>query len=429
MAPTDSSQLTNWAGNVEFGARRVHRPTTIAQLREIVEAAEHVRPLGTAHSFNRIADTAHDLVSVAGLPPECDIDSVHGIARVAGGLRYGEVAPQLHAAGWALPNLGSLPHISIAGACATGTHGSGNTNGCLATAASRLELVTAGGDLTTLDSVAGAAVGLGALGVVTHVTLNLVPTFDIAQDVYDGIALPEREDDCAELFGAGYSVSLFTRWTDPATNQAWVKRRPDIDPALPSHWLGGTRADQPRHPIAGHPADFCTEQLGRPGPWFARLPHFRLEFNPSAGDELQSEYLVPRDRAVDAIAAVASSGERIAPVLQVSELRTVAGDELWLSPAYRRDSLAIHFTWRNDIEAVAPVMADVEERLRPFAARPHWGKIFVLPLSALPARYERFSDFAELAARLDPTGKLRNPWLTELLSGGSGTAAAADTPA
>ena len=247
----------NWAGNVGFGAARWHRPTTVAQLSDIVGAAEKVHALGTGHSFNDIADTTGDLVTVAGLPPVIDIDSTNGTVRVSAGLRYGEVAPRLHAEGWALPNLGSLPHISIAGACATGTHGSGDANGNLATAVVGLELVTASGDVVERDDVHGYAVGLGALGVVTHLTLRLRSTFDIGQYVYDGVPVPASEDAVEELFGAGYSVSLFTDWA--GHSQAWVKG-PHAAPA--QRWLGGTLADGPRHPIDGMPTGNCTQQLG-----------------------------------------------------------------------------------------------------------------------------------------------------------------------
>jgi xylitol oxidase len=406
---------TNWAGNVRFGARHFHRPASIEELRHVVGTAGGVRPLGTGHSFNRIADGTDTMVSVDGLPAECDIDAAAGVARVSAGLRYGEVAVRLHAAGWALPNLGSLPHISVAGACATGTHGSGDANGCLATSVVGLELVTADGDLLTTAGVDGAAVGLGALGVVTHLRLRLVPSFEVAQHVYDGVPVPDDPATVDELFGAGYSVSLFTRWTGAAENQAWVKRRAGQDRPVPQRWLGGTLADGPRHPVPGASPEFCSAQLGEPGPWYERLPHFRLEFTPSAGDELQSEYLVPRDRAVEAIRAVAAMGDRISPVLHVSELRTVAADDLWLSPAYRRDSLAVHFTWRSEAVAVATVLAEVERRLSPLGARPHWGKLFGMPMADVRGRYERFDDFAALVRRLDPAGKFRNAWLADLL--------------
>jgi xylitol oxidase len=400
----------NWAGNVTFGAARYHRPASVQELCDIVGASERVHALGTGHSFNDIADTTGDLVSVAGLPPVIDIDPVAGSVRVSAGLRYGEVAPRLHAQGSALPNLGSLPHISIAGACATGTHGSGDANGNLATAIVGLELVTADGGLRHVDDVHGYAVGLGALGVVTHLTLRLRSTFDIGQYVYDGVPVPSDPSGVDELFGAGYSVSLFTDWA--GHNQAWVKG-PHAE--LPRQWLGGTLADGARHPINGMPTDNCTQQLGVKGPWYERLPHFRLEFTPSAGDELQSEYLVPRERAVEALAAVHAIRDRVAPVLQISELRTVAADELWLSPSYRRDSLAIHFTWIRDADAVLPVVVAVEDALRPVEPRPHWGKVFGVPGAVLRDQYERGDDFAELARTLDPQAKFRNPWLDALL--------------
>lgn len=404
--------LTNWAGNVEFAAHQRHEPTSVSQLREIVRTAPRLRPLGTAHSFSPIADTTGDQVFLARLPPDLDIDSNQGTARVAAGLRYGDIVARLHADGWALANLGSLPHISIAGACATGTHGSGDANGCLATAVAGLELVTTDGELSSVDNIAGAAVGLGALGIVTHVTLRLRPAFDIAQYVYDGVAWPDGDEGLTELFGAGYSVSLFTNWDGGA--QVWVKRIADDTPP-PRSWLGGELADGPRHPVPGIDPAACTEQLGRPGPWYQRLPHFRLEFIPSAGDELQSEFLVPRERALEAFAALREIGGRIAPVLHISEVRTVAADDLWLSPAYGRDSVALHFTWIRDVDAVLPVLAEVESRLDPLAARPHWGKLFTLPMATVRSRYERFDDFVELARRYDPDGKLRNAWLDALI--------------
>ena len=403
--PYREAMRTNWAGNVHFG--EIHRPSTVDELRSLVAASDQVRPVGTGHSFNDIAAGAVQ-VSTEGLPPVCDV-AADGTVRVAGGLRYGDVVRRLDEQGWALANLGSLPHISIAGACATGTHGSGT--GCLATSVLGLELVTADGSLRTVAPV--AAVGLGGLGVVTYLTLRLVPTFELEQYVYDGLPLPSSDEELDELFSAGYSVSLFTRWTDPTRNQAWVKRRPGGP--VPVRWLGGVRADWPRHPVPGMSPQNCTEQLGRPGPWYERLPHFRLEFTPSAGDELQSEYLVPRSLAVDALRSLMEISDRIASVLHVSELRTVDADALWLSPSYQRDSVAIHFTWISSFEKVAPVMREVETRLAPFAPRPHWGKLFGIPVAELRASYPRFADFVAMVDEYDPTGTFSNPWLDSLL--------------
>lgn len=411
--------LTNWAGNITFGAAQVSRPGSVAELQQVVAASPRVRALGTAHSFSDIADTGGVLVSVAGLPPVLELDRDRAQVTVSAGLRYGELASWLHERGWALANLGSLPHISVAGACATGTHGSGDGNRCLAAAVAGAELVTAGGDLVQArrddpgpagQDFAGIPVSLGTLGVLTRVTLDLVPAFTVRQWVYDGIGAAERAAHLDEIFARGYSVSLFTRWAPDGLSQAWVKELAgpgEQDPA-PGRWLGGTLADGPRHPVPGLDPAPCTEQLGRPGPWHLRLPHFRLEFTPSAGDELQSEYLVPREHAAAALAALGEVAHLVAPVLQISELRTVAADGLWLSPAYQRPSLALHFTWIPDARAVAPAVTAVQDALAPLGARPHWGKVFSTPAGAVAGLYPQMPAFQRLRRDYDPGGKFGN---------------------
>jgi alditol oxidase len=416
-----NDKLTNWAGNVTFGAGRLHRPSSVPQLQKIVARSRRVRAVGTGHSFNALADTTGDLVSVADLPRLIEIDTPNAAVTISAGLRYGEVATALNAAGRALRNLGSLPHISVAGACATGTHGSGNTNGNLATAVSALELVTAEGDLVTLsrgadpDLFRGAVVGLGALGIVTGMTLDTLPAFDVRQYVYEDLPCEQVAEHFDTITSSAYSVSLFTDWRRPRIRQAWLKRRTDaVDPWTPEpRWMGGRLADGPRHPVPGIPPAYCTEQLGAPGPWHERLPHFRLEFTPSSGDELQSEYLLPRAHAVDALWVLDRMAARLAPVVQISEIRTIAGDDLWLSPSYLRDTVAFHFTWVNDWPAARPVLAEMEERLVPFQARPHWGKLFDrAPEGAL---YPRLDDFRQLMRGYDPSGKFRNALLGRCL--------------
>jgi alditol oxidase len=411
-----SAARTNWAGNVTFAARGFHRPSSLPELRRLVAGSDRVRALGTGHSFNRIADTPGDLVSVAGLPPLIEVDSAHDTVAVSAGLRYGELAHTLNQAGRALPNLGSLPHISVAGSCATGTHGSGDANPGLAASVSALEMITADGDLVTLDRgdarFPGSVVALGALGLVTRLTLATVPAFEVRQYVYDGLPRDQVDTHIAEIFASAYSVSLFTDWRAPRF-QAWLKRRADAPGAALAgpRWLGGRLADGPRNPVPGGSARSCTEQLGEPGPWHERLPHFRLEFTPSAGAELQSEYLLPRAHAAAALAALDPIAPRLAPLLRICELRTVAADDLWLSPAYRRDSVALHFTWRQDWAAVSPVLAQVEERLAPLDPRPHWGKLFHTSPAAIRERYDRLDDFAGLMRHYDPAGKFRNTLL------------------
>jgi xylitol oxidase len=416
---------TNWAGNVAFGAADLHRPATLGELRAVVGRArpqDRIRVLATGHSFNDLADSPGAQVSLAGLPPEVEIDSAASQARVAAGMTYAELAARLDARGFALRNLASLPHISVAGACATATHGSGIANRNLAAAVTAMTLVTADGDVAELDraddAFAGAVVHLGALGVVARLTLELVPTFDVAQRVYENLPLDALDDHFTALMTSAYSVSLFTDWRSPHLTQLWLKHRhtDQISPVTQEPWFTATPAPARRNPVPGLPADRCTEQLGIPGRWYDRLPHFRPEFHPSAGHELQSEYLLPVEHAVPALHALNQVRDRIAPVLRICEIRVVAADQLWLSPCYRRDSVAFHFTWVADTASVLPVVTLTERQLAPFAPRPHWGKIFTTPPDTLRSSYERLPDFLNLTRRFDPTNKFRNAYADRYLS-------------
>lgn len=408
---------TNWAGNVSFSAQSIHRPTSVDQVQKLISASKRARVLGTGHSFNTVADTEGDLVSLSNLPDDIDIDTTGMSARVPGGVRYAALARYLNDAGFALPAMASLPHISVAGACATGTHGSGDRVGNLATAVSGLEMVTADGDLVDIardddpDRFDGMVVSLGCLGVVTSVTLDLVAAFNVRQNVFEGVSFDAFAQHLDEIFASAYSVSAFTDWRGSELNQIWVKRRDGADqPGWPES-LGAEPAAGPRNPVPGMPPGNCTTQLGEPGPWHERLPHFRPEFTPSNGDELQSEYLVPRHHASAAVLALHSVRERIAPVLQICELRTVAADTLWLSPTYRRDALALHFTWVNDPDAVRNATQAVESRLRPFEPRPHWGKVFTISAEDVRSAYPRLPDFQRLAADYDPQSVFGNDFV------------------
>jgi xylitol oxidase len=409
--------ITNWAGNITFGAERLRVPASVEELQELVAGSRAVRALGTGHSFNAIADTTGDLVSTAGLPRVLDIDRRARTVTVSGGTRFGEITGLLHEAGLALHNLGSLPHISIAGACATGTHGSGDGNGTLASAVRAVTYISASGELVTAERgdehFEGSVVALGALGVVTTLTLDLVPAFDVRQWVYENLPVAALRGGFDEVMSAAYSVSLFTRWRGDLIDQVWLKRRAD-DPGAadePSRWLGAVRADGPRHPVPGMPADSCTPQLGLPGPSPFRLPHFRLEHTPSSGDELQSEYFVARADAVAAFDALHAVRDVFAPHLHVGEIRSVAADGLWLSPVHQRDSVAFHFTWLPDTAAVTKALHVIEDVLAPFAARPHWGKLFVTEPDALRGLYPSYDRFARLAEAADPRGVFRNDFI------------------
>ncbi|MGW0608404.1 FAD-binding protein [Streptomyces sp. NPDC002644] len=413
---TTAAALANWAGNVVFSTTELLRPATVGELRETVAGLDRVRVLGSGHSFNTVADPGAGgaLLSLDALPAEIDVDTAARTVRVGGGVRYARLAREVHAHGLALANMASLPHISVAGSVATGTHGSGAANGPLAASVREVELVTSDGSVTTVGRgdarFGGVVTSLGALGVVTALTLDLEPAFEVEQRVFTGLPLDGL--DFTAVAESAYSVSLFTSWRRPVFEQVWVKHRVDDGPLV---FDRAPAADGPVHPVPGMPAVNCTEQLGVPGPWHERLPHFRAEFTPSSGDELQSEYLLPRGAALQALHALAAIREAVSPVLQVCEIRTVAGDGQWLSPSYDRDSVAVHFTWVDDTAAVLPVIGRVEEALAPFDPRPHWGKVFTVPWPVLRGRYPRHAEFAALAAELDPRRAFRNAFVQDLL--------------
>ncbi|MFC4531939.1 D-arabinono-1,4-lactone oxidase [Sphaerisporangium dianthi] len=420
-----TQKLTNWARNITFAAERIDAPSSLDELRGLIAGHAKVRVLGSGHSFNRIADSPGALVSLDGLPQVVEIDTASATVRVSGSVRYAELGRRLHDKGYAVPNMASLPHISVAGSCATATHGSGDGNGSLATSVSAIEMVTAGGDLVALErggeAFDGAVVALGALGAVVGLTLDVVPAFEVRQYVYDSLPVEALDDHFEDIVSRAYSVSMFTDWRASRIDQVWVKERVGqvTDPAPLPSLFGATPAGGPRHPVPGMPAVHCTQQLGVPGPWFERLPHFRPDFTPSSGEELQSEYMVARHDAVAALHALGELREHIAPVLQISEIRTIAADRQWLSPFYERDAVAFHFTWIKDPAAVLPVLGLIEDRLAPFAPRPHWGKLFTVPPATLQARYPRLHDFQALAQRYDPTAKFANDFVTEHVLAGA----------
>ncbi len=425
LAGSPATGLTNWAGNHVYRARMIHEPESIEQVQEIVRTAPSLRVLGTRHSFNDIADTTGDLLSLRRMPRVFDLDRGAGTVTVDGGVRYGELCGPLDAAGFALHSLASLPHISVAGACATATHGSGDRIGNLATAVTALEVVTADGEKTVFardrdaEAFNGAVVALGGLGVVTSLTLELQPTFRMRQDVYEDLPLERAVEHFDEVTASADSVSLFTEWREPLFEQVWLKSRvAERDGFAPRPGpFGASPATVPRHPIRRMSADACTEQLGVAGPWHERMPHFRMEHTPSAGDELQSEYLVPRQHAPDALLALSAIRDRFAALVQVTEVRTIAADALWMSTAFGRASVSIHFTWLPDWDGVRAVLPVIEGALAPFEPRPHWGKLFTMSPEAVRASYEKLPQFVGLLERYDTGGKFRNVFMDRYIFG------------
>jgi len=410
---------SNWAGNYTYSAARLHRPETVEQVQELVIHCRKLKVLGARHSFNGIADSPEALISLEHFDQVAALDRARRTVTVEAGVRYGPLCRHLNREGYALHNLASLPHISVAGACATATHGSGDRNGNLATAVSAMEIVTADGEVVVLsreghgEQFQGAVVGLGGLGVVTKLTLDILPAFDMRQDVYENLPLAQLEDHFDDVVSSAYSVSLFTDWRSARFNQVWFKRRVtdgapvELEPEL----FGATLATSQRHPIAGLSAANCTEQLGIRGPWHERLPHFRLDYTPSSGEELQTEYFVPRQHAFAAFRAIERLREHVAPLLQISEVRTIAADNLWMSPCYKQACVSIHFTWKKNWPAVRALLPVIEEQLAPLNARPHWGKLFTMPPARLQSLYERLPDFRQLLRSYDPQGKFRNAFL------------------
>lgn len=414
-----NEKLANWAGNLTYSTDHLQEASSVDQIKTFLRAQKKVKVLGTRHCFNSIADSKYNLLSLKPMHEVVSIDAAARTVTVDAGITYGQLGPYLDSKGFALHNLASLPHISIAGACSTGTHGSGEKNGNLATAVSALELVTASGDVVKLsrkndgDTFRGAVVGLGALGVITRITLDIQPKFSVRQYVYENLPFAQMKDHFDAIQASGYSVSLFTDWQKQRINEVWIKSRVgDGAPfAAPAELFGAKRATRNLHPIAELSAVNCTEQMGVPGPWYERLPHFRMGFTPSAGKELQSEFFVPRKNAVDAILAVERLRDQITPHLLISEIRTIAADDLWMSASYKQPSVAIHFTWKQDWPAVQRVLPVIEKELSAFQHRPHWGKLFTITPAQLRSRYEKLPQFLALAAKYDPTGKFRNDFL------------------
>ncbi len=415
----------NWAGNLTYSTETLSKPADLQSLAKAIREKGKLKALGTCHSFNTIADSEHEQISLRDWNHAPVLDEANKTVTIDANMRYGELATWLHARGYAIHNLASLPHISVAGACATATHGSGDRLGNLATAVVGYDIMRADGTVETLDQSSdpqgfnASLVGLGAVGIITKMTLQVEPTFEVRQDLYQYLPLESLQADFDRITSSGYSVSLFTDWQSDHVNQVWVKSKlvEGEDFEVKSELFGAKAATQKLHPIIEISPVHCTEQLGSAGPWHERLPHFKLEFTPSSGEELQSEYFVPRTYAVDAIMAIYALGKQVAPQILISEIRTIAKDELWMSPCYQQDCIAIHFTWKQNIPEVTALLSVIEEALMPFEVRPHWGKLFNLPPAHLSTVYRKMDDFKDLIRSTDPTGKFRNRFIDERLFG------------
>lgn len=408
----------NWARNFTYATNKFKYPACLNEVLEIVKTNSKLKILGSRHCFNKIADSNDLILSTDYLDQVISIDRKANTVTVQGGIKYGILAPYLDSQGFALHNLASLPHISIAGSISTATHGSGMKNGNLATAVLALEFILA--DQKSLmvdkesanDQLNACLVGLGAIGVISSVTLKIQPCYQMSQQVFLNLPFEQLDANFNEILSCAYSVSLFTDWQTNVISQVWLKNRVGgVINEYADEFFGARPAKGNMHPIAGHSAEFSTEQSGVEGKWYERLPHFKMGFTPSSGQELQTEYFVAHHHGLAAIKAIRVLKNTLGPYLLVSEIRTVASDNIWMSPCYKRASVALHFTWKPDWENVKNILPLIEEALRPFHPRPHWGKMFTLTPAAVRQEYEKLPDFRQLATMYDPEGKFRNEFL------------------
>ena len=420
MMHANDEPRTNWAGNLTYSTDNLYQPRTVAKAQKTIKDCDQLRVLGTRHSFNTIADSTANQVNLDKFAQAMRVNPEEKTVTVDAGVSYGQLSTYLDQQGYALRNLASLPHISVAGACATATHGSGMRNGNLATAVAAMEFINAQGELVRLsrqadgDAFRGAVVHLGGIGLVTKLTLDVVPTFRMKQWVYLNLPMEQMRAHFEDIMSAGYSVSLFTDWKGNHINQVWIKQRAEAaDPD--KDFYGASAATRDVHPILDISAENCTAQMGVVGPWYERMPHFRMNFTPSSGKELQSEFFVPRKHAVDALMAINRLGKYIAPHLLISEVRAIDADEFWMSPCYQQPSIAIHFTWKQDWDKVKRVLPMIEQALDAYDVRPHWGKLFTMPPAKLQKRYQQLADFKALLEQYDRKGKFRNEFLANNL--------------
>jgi xylitol oxidase len=417
----EKGPFTNWAGNLTYATQQLFQPSTIPEIQELIQKSKKLRALGTRHSFNSIADSDSALVSTSAFNRVLELNRKNNTVTVEAGIKYGELCGYLHGNGYALHNLASLPHISVAGACATATHGSGIKNGNLGIAVTAIEFINGKGDLVKLsrekngDQFCGTVVNLGALGIVTKMTLAIQQAFTMKQEVFQDMPVTELEKNFETIMSSGYSVSLFTNWKTKNINQVWIKSKTGEEGSFSTGFYGSIPAKNNLHPLEDLSAENCTDQLGIDGPWYDRLPHFKMGFTPSSGKELQTEYFIPFEYAYEGLKAIEKMNEKISPYLFVSEIRSVAADDLWMSPFYKKTCVAFHFTWKQEWNEVQQLLPLIEKALAPYRAIPHWGKLFSMRPAVLQGRFERLNDFKDLMVNQDPQGKFRNQYIDSIL--------------
>ncbi len=413
----------NWSGHTSFTARRYHEPTSVEEIQDIVSSSSQVRVIGSRHSFNGIADSSVDQLWLGAMNQKVIIDTLNKKATVPAGITYTELCPVLEETGFALTNLASLKHITVAGAVTTATHGSGNGVGNLATVVSGVEMVSANGDLVEYtreqnpDIFPGVVVSLGALGIITRYTLDLVPSFLIQQDSYENIPFSEVYEHYGEITNSAYSVSLFPTWQNDYCETLVLKRKASSKEPLstPDTFFGARSRPPEKARKASEGRSYSP--FGKPATWHESLPHYSLHEPEKMGNELQSEYFLPRENLVEALKAVQSLKEDLEPILGGSEIRSVAADDLWMSPANGQDIVGIHFNWLKKWDGIKLFLPKLEAALRPYSAMPHFGKLFHMGHEELKEVYPALNNFRKLILESDPEGKFNNDFIKKYILG------------
>jgi L-gulonolactone oxidase len=420
-------EWVNWSGSQRCTPARTVTPRTREELaRAIVDGPGPVRVRGAGHSFNGGAMTDGTLISLDAMNRVLDTDPATGRVRVEGGIRLRALSRELHARGLAMENLGDIDAQSIAGAIATGTHGTGLKYPVLSGQVEAVELALADGTERTIDGgdeLRAARVSLGALGVVAAVTLRCVPAFRLRN-----IDRPEPlEDVLADLQRRAETLDHFEFWAFPHADIALTRTHEVTDaPSTPRsrvrEYASDVLMDNHAFRLVNEIARRYPRAIPRLNRFASRAASRRERVGPSyaifASERRvrfeEMEYAVPRERVVEALRTTKAILERH-PVSFPIELRFVAGDDTLLSPAYGRESayIAVHVFKGMPFERP---FREVEEAMSAFDGRPAWGKRSYLSAAELAPRYPRWDDFLAIRARLDPERRFANAWLRHVLA-------------
>jgi L-gulono-1,4-lactone dehydrogenase len=421
----------NWAGTHSCVPVAIEHPKSAREVagavRRAAEAGRTVRAAGAGHSFSPCVPTDGTLVRLDRLDRILDADPATGLVKAEAGITLAALNAGLEARGLALPNLGDIDAQSLAGALATGTHGTGARLQNLSAQVEALELVDGAGERRTLtredgDLLRAARVGLGSLGIVTAVTLRCVPAFRLRgvdttlplEEALDG--LDERVDahDHFEFWTFPHSPLALTRTNDrtdapvsaPGPARAWLH-----DVLLDNHALELLSRTGRRFPRA-IPRINRLAAAAAPGRERVDASH-RIFASPRLVRFDEMEYAIPREHAADAVRGAREILERH-PVNFPVELRFVAADTALLSPAHGRDTayVAVHVFKGMDGE---PPFREVEKLMAAWGGRPHWGKRSFLAARELRTRYPKWDAFAAARAELDPDGRFENAWARRTL--------------